>query len=76
MVKHEPELHITVRRHRCCTLLLHVGLSQVARVAKVPLTRVEPRGLEPLTPCLQSIGSLSVTVRWYAEILTDKASGQ
>ena len=54
MVKHEPELHITTRRHRCCTLLLYSGLSQFLRVAKVALTRVEPRGLEPLTPCLQS----------------------
>jgi hypothetical protein len=54
MVKHEPELHITTRRHRCCTLLLYSGLWQFLRLAKVPLTRVEPRGLEPLTPCLQS----------------------
>ena len=52
MVKHEPELHTP--RHRCCTLLLYSGLSQFLREAKVPLTRVEPRGLEPLTPCLQS----------------------
>jgi hypothetical protein len=38
MVKHEPELHITTRRHRCCTLLLYSRLSQFLRVAKVPLT--------------------------------------
>jgi hypothetical protein len=47
-------MSITTRRHRCCTLLLYLRLWQLIRIAKVPLTRVEPRGLEPLTPCLQS----------------------
>jgi hypothetical protein len=57
MVKHEPELHSRRQFAGPGTLLLYPGLWQLIRVAKVPLTRVEPRGLEPLTPCLQNGGA-------------------
>jgi hypothetical protein len=46
----------TRRAHHtyCCTLLLYSAKAGWTSVRKISLNWVELRGLEPLTPCLQS----------------------